>query len=291
MQEGRKRREIEKNCLFTKLELPTSTVKMDLEFRKAIIAVKEDMAQEMRKLQEAFVLRLSGMEEKMALLVQENIREKERILNLESELERLDREKRRNNIKIKGIQAETVEEAARSVREILSTDVSNVRLITAQRGKIIIGTCKSFDEKLRIMRKKKDLHTSSGAPVYVDNDLSPKDQEIYYKARRTATELRAEGRDVRVRPRSLIVDGDLLLYDQKTDSFIHKVPRKISRATRDRNTSTPIRTINETKEETVCEKMSFQDVLDLLQEKNDEVLAQIRNTSANLEKTLNRSGI
>lgn len=144
---------------------------------------------------------------------------------LRARLAQIDRQQRQNNVKISGIDVNTVEEATTAIEQVLNAGmeetvpIKNIKLINTTGGKKIIGTCNNMEDKRKLMRSKRCLKTKEGKPVYVDNDLSKEDGEIYFKARKLAETLRRAGNRVKVESNRIQVGDEWRYYDKETDAF------------------------------------------------------------------------
>lgn len=115
---------------------------------------------------------------------------------LTTKLDLFDRDRRRNNVIITGIEATNTEDAVIAINNALKTsgveptpEIKNVRIIRLKSGQKVVGTCQSTEEKRAIMRNKRKITTSAGKPIFIDDDLSPEESAIQFKARQKAREL------------------------------------------------------------------------------------------------------
>lgn len=169
--------------------------------------------------------KVSMLEVRIDQLTAENAELKNENGKLSAKVNQIDRDRRRNNIIVTGIAAGTTAEAATAVNKLCASSgetgiaISNIRLIKGKGGPKVLGTCRSHEEKMMIMRKKKDLRGPDGNPVYVNDDLSPEDNEIQFLARKRRNELKAEGKEVQIGFRAIKVDGTWCSYDESAKCF------------------------------------------------------------------------
>lgn len=94
---------------------------------------------------------------------------------------------------------------------------------------MIVAECKSIENKLLILRSKKQFVRTVGNethPVYIDSDLPQQDRMAQGRLRAIAKEMREKGKDVRMGFGSLKVDGEWYQFDQEADGVVKKMFRK-----------------------------------------------------------------
>lgn len=182
------------------------------------------------RLQEALNSKVGELEAKLETVTLEckelrlaNKAMEERILHLERDAKHL-------NIVISGLEFTTPEQGFAAANELLQSKVdknvkvTGIRSFTTRKGdKKIVAACGSLLDKRTIMAAKKSLQTNDGnrtAKIFVDDDLTPGDRQIQYKAREFAKMKREKGSDVRIGTRKVKVDGEWLFYDEDTDDFV-----------------------------------------------------------------------
>lgn len=139
------------------------------------------------KIESAIKTKLESLESEISSL-------KERNTELEHKLEKLDRGQRRFNIKISKLSV-SKDEVQKVISDALVAQgkppakIKNILEIKTKDGlSKFIGTCDSSEDKTRIMGIKKQL-TYKGKPYYINEDLTPKEEEIQFKLRRFADSL------------------------------------------------------------------------------------------------------
>ena len=173
--------------------------------------------------------RLGMIEGTLNNLKEENVALRAENKRLSTQMNLLDRDRRRNSVIISGIEANNPAEAAVKINNALETSgvtptpaIKNVRILRLKSGQKMVGTFQSLEEKLAIMRNKRNIKTAEGNPVFIDDDLTPEDSEIQFMARQKARELRKTGKEVKIGNGQIKVDGAWLRYDAETGDFIMK---------------------------------------------------------------------
>ena len=211
------------------------------EILEAIKGVREDLLKEMKQSEarsvETLTNKMDALESSIGqkvLQLEDTVQKLEQEINglkvnnsqLNDKLLQIDREQRKRNIKVTGIPAETYVEAKENLKKLFQKTLNrevkleNVRLINTAKGKKVLATCSTMDDKINIMKTKQSLKDEAGRPVYVDNDLSREDAQIFFKARTTGAQLRQEGHKVKVQTTRISVDGEWRYYCNETDDFV-----------------------------------------------------------------------
>lgn len=140
---------------------------------------------------------------------------------LQLRIEKLEREKIKNNLVITGIKIdtenrETLKVATKNfLNETLKVDVE-VKDVYKIGDKRCIVEMESLKGKIEVLRNKAKL---SGKDVYIDSDLTPKERKIQKQLREVAKTEKEKGAKVKVRYQKLIIDGRLMIWDEKTNKI------------------------------------------------------------------------
>ena len=128
-----------------------------------------------------------------------------RIKRIEEEQDKAEREKRRRNIVIKGVDwnegsnEETVKEFIREKIRI-GAEVERTHMIrVGDKNVIIVATMKSIEKKIRTMKEKSKLEKW----VYIDDDLARKEREVQQHIRRVARVRREQAEYVKIKYKKL----------------------------------------------------------------------------------------
>nr|XP_033200685.1 LOW QUALITY PROTEIN: stress response protein NST1-like [Bombus vancouverensis nearcticus] len=133
-----------------------------------------------------------------------------RIRRIGEDQDRAERERRRRNIVIKGVDwnegsnEETVKEFINEKMRI-GAEVEKAHMIKVGGGKntIIVATMKSMEEKIRIMKEKSKWEKG----VYMDDDLTKKERDGKQHIRRVARERMEQGEYVRTGYKKLTIEN------------------------------------------------------------------------------------
>lgn len=148
----------------------------------------------------------------------------------------VERDSRRLNIVVSGLDDESPEKNYKELQRIIDTATGNNlvqvsgmwTLKTKASGPKIIATCKNLDEKRLIMQAKKQFvwkKDGKSTQIFVDDDLPPADRRIQSRLRAIAREKRGEGKDVRVALGRLKIDGHWWDYDPEKDDVVFRTFR------------------------------------------------------------------
>lgn len=134
--------------------------------------------------------RLGTIEGTLKDLQEENLALREDNKRLSTQMNLLDRDRRRNSVVISGLTATNPEEAVVVINKALKSSgveptptIKNVQILRLKSGQKMIGTFQSLEEKRVIMKNKRNIKTVDGNPVFIDDDLSPEDSKIQFLAR------------------------------------------------------------------------------------------------------------
>lgn len=142
---------------------------------------------------------------------------------LSKRLLQVERDARQLNIVASGIDFVTPQQGFEKLNQMIGTVTNDKIRVTGQRAfksingrGMVVATCRSMEEKLCILRAKKQFVATVGEetqPVYIDNDMPEQDRLMQGRLREIAREKREQGKDVRVAIGKLKVDGEWLFYN------------------------------------------------------------------------------
>ena len=146
----------------------------------------------------------------------------DKITKLEKRLEGLDRERRRNNVIIKGIDLDghnLSETVSKLIKEKLNveTQVKSAVLMDRTDTKVIIVQLRDFQEKMKVMKNKYKL---KGLNIYMEDDLTPAERQTQYEIRKKAKEIGNMGKAVKIGYRKLIVDGEIYKWNETQHELV-----------------------------------------------------------------------
>lgn len=206
------------------------------ELRKQFGTRMDQMENEMKENRKTYLMEImtlrKDMEDERKTREEEFRREKEewkeerrhlegRIKTLEVSHERREREERKKNIVITGVQfneSNLRDESTKFFKDKLNIDVgvqsAHSIKITNDR-KLTIISLENREQKIEIMKKKKELDRG----IYVEDDLTRKERNIQKLIRDMARDLRSQGKDARVGYMKMYVDGRCHRYNEKEEKM------------------------------------------------------------------------
>lgn len=147
------------------------------------------------------------------------------ILKCTSWLEKQEKERRKLNIVIKGLEVNT-DNLLVEVNTffpnvfVLNNIISSCRIINVK-GKFILATVMNWNSKLEIMKTKSTKLRNTG--TFIENDLTPSERTIDYGLRLAAKKERAAGKTVRLGYQKIQLDGIWYPWD-KASNEVAKSP-------------------------------------------------------------------
>lgn len=217
-----------------------TTKKMSLDQSAMINGITElteaikGLAQRMDSMENTFLEKLGEvtalMEEKERKWQIEKKELVARSNDLENRIDQLERRERRNNVIITGVSANR-DNCKQVVNQLFAQVSDSVRVVEAtclssQKEGRILARFGSFEDKLSIIKNKKALvridENGINRQIFINDDLTKKDQEISFHARKFAKRMKDEGKDARLGFRKVFVDGQLFLWEEDSKTFINK---------------------------------------------------------------------
>lgn len=153
----------------------------------------------------------------------------DKIEGLEERIENMEREKRKNNIIIKG----KLDDKLRDEDEVkkflqrkldIQVGVKNVVPIGKKRegtpsGYIFLVELESWKCKNQVMTKKSAL---KGSDIYIENDLTREERRIQAELIKIAKEEKGKGLGVKIGYKKLIIDGALYKWSSKENGVVRQ---------------------------------------------------------------------
>ncbi|KAK4886964.1 hypothetical protein RN001_003235 [Aquatica leii] len=168
-------------------------------------------------MREEFRLLKEEWEEKANIWKEEKTHLQNRITKLEENLERQEKEKKKLNIVIKGLDdankenKETVQKWIEEKLEI-QTKIEQVFTVGKDKNKqAVIVKMHNWEAKKEIMQQKKRLY---GTKVYIENDLTLKERATQIKLKEIADKLKEEGKRVKIGYKKLIINNVIHIWDE-----------------------------------------------------------------------------
>lgn len=164
---------------------------------------------------------LAYVGEKVTLLEKKVTTLQEQNEDLGRKVEYLERQQKRRNITISklNVRKEKVQQVLKEAAEAAGAEdinIKDVREIKLPNGETkFVGELGSFEEKLKLMRAKKQL-IHDGEKFFINDDLTKNERDMQYKARRFAE---AATGNTRVAYGKVFVNGAEYKYNAKEDKF------------------------------------------------------------------------
>lgn len=175
-----------------------------------------DMSEEVKKTREEqkeFREEIKELRMENKRLKDENTKLKKNIIEVEERVDRMEREKRLNNLVIQGLKIGTnkqeilIETMENFIKNDLKVDVKIENAIKLSETTCLIKLQNQV-EKHKIMQNKNKLRARQGDEIYIQEDLSVKDREIQRQIRLRANEEKRNGSIVKVGYRKIKIGND-----------------------------------------------------------------------------------
>lgn len=203
-----------------KTVLGEQVTKKDLNELKTMFLSMMNEIKEMKQDQRSLIEETKGLREEVESLKGENELMKRRIQEMELRMEREDKEKRRNNVIVKGIDLKhNTAEAEKFFKDKLGSQVKVNTIIEPQKGKdklISVVKLNSRQDKELIMENKNKLR---GTGVYIDNDLTKTESSVQKQLRDIAKEERQKGKTVKVAFQKIYIEGRCWEWNAENNSI------------------------------------------------------------------------
>lgn len=189
------------------------------ELRSAREEIRE-LKDEWRKKEQRWEGRIKEVEDKIEKMTTETGLDEEmqeKIKKLEILEEARERKEKRNNIIIKGWEAQKRDSLESEVTEMLKKELNaEVRVEEAfwtKRGtNMITAKLENKDQKREIMTKKKNL---KGKRIFIDNDLTWKERQVQKEIWKIAEEEKGKGAKVKIGYRKIEVNGKKFAWKEE----------------------------------------------------------------------------
>lgn len=232
LEEKEKREEEQQNINKTK-PATQDQKKMDQETKKEIQNmmkyVLEEMKNEMIKKQEELMEELKEMRKEMKRKEEKWEEEREQLISrieiLENRQESEEREKKKNNIVVKGLSIENenenvkekVEEFIKKEMKIETKLTKAMKINIGTKSEMILAQVESWEMKRKIMEGKSKL---KGTKIYVDNDLTKNEREIQREIRNIVRETARAGDKVRIGYQKLAINEKEYKWSKKERGLV-----------------------------------------------------------------------
>ena len=147
---------------------------------------------------------------------------------LEERINELERRERKNNALITGLDA-----TRNNVKVVVNNTLAKLdQPVTVAEAKVINtkgGASKifvrfnSFDDKMKVFKQKKGLLGPDGkGQVFLNDDLTRREQEMQFHGRALAKSLRAQMKTVKLGYGKVCVDGDWRVWDEVSKTYVSR---------------------------------------------------------------------
>lgn len=148
----------------------------------------------------------------------------ERLEVVEDRMEKIDRDNRRNNILVSGLELrrDTGEAAREDLQQFMKQSLRlDVDIIETHRigDKLWVAKVKSFEGKLEILRSKHKLKQGADKRVFIGNDMTVHEREVQKKIRHVAEEEKRSGKVVKVGYQKIVIDGKRWIWNEKSQEL------------------------------------------------------------------------
>lgn len=150
--------------------------------------------------------------------------------NLRSRMVSLEREAKKQNILVSGIEFDAPKEGFDKLQKLINEEINDDIKITGLRTfktraetKVIVAACRNMEEKTKLFAKKKSLKIKDGdktTPVFINSDLPKEDREIQRKLRTLAKQKRDQGCEVNLAGNKMKIDGKWFRWNGEEEKLV-----------------------------------------------------------------------
>ena len=197
---------------------------MLLSFMKEMNDKMKQLSDNVSSLRTEFTVELATIKASVEGWQEEKKRLTDKQKELESRIDRLERDAKRKKVVITGLLkgSQTAKVAVNALfRDSLKlqTEVTEAFEIKLKSGKTkIIAAFKSFEEKVAVMREKRSLP----ANIFINDDLIARDQYLQFKAREFVKSMGPGQKEVKIRRGSVLVNGTAYSWDESSECFVER---------------------------------------------------------------------
>lgn len=193
------------------------------DLKEVLKQIHEELKQIRRENQE-YREEVGKIREENSIMRKELDETRKRIIYVEDKLEYMEREKIRNNIVLKGMELRSADREGfkNQVKKFLHEQVGvtvEIRRVRRINEIMCVAEVNSWEEKLSIMENKRKLGSLKTMKVYIDNDLTRREQEVQRKIREVAKNERSKGKEARVGYNKLWINGEKWVWNGRTESL------------------------------------------------------------------------
>ena len=170
-----------------------------------------DEVREIRKEQKEYRDEVRAVREENEKLRQENKEMKLQVEDLEERINKIEKDRRRNNVFVHGlVPGENDEKNAENLvgsflKEVLQVEIIPKKVVKVGAGYLI--ELSTEGDKRKIMANKSRLREVKGQKIYINDDMDKAERIIQATIRRKAKEERDSGKEVKIKFQKMIVNG------------------------------------------------------------------------------------
>lgn len=160
----------------------------------------------------------------------ENAKMREELQRVERTLEAIEKERKKTSVVMYGLKIDTnelvdlKEESKRFLREKLQIDITP-RTVIKTGEKTLVIHLNNEEEKNEIMMNKAKLKNMTEEPIFINDDMTPKEREKQRQLRDFAKKERAAGKTVKMGYSRVIVDGEEWRWNRRAERIEKQVSK------------------------------------------------------------------
>lgn len=177
---------------------------------------------ELRNDQKSIMEEVKQINEETTTLRKENRELKDRMKVMEEKLEKIEKQNRKNNIIIKGIDFQNKTEGIEQFcKERLGTEVKieAFQNIGTNERPMIMAKVNTWEQKVSIMKNKNKLR---GTKIFVDHDMTKAESEVQKKLRERAKVEKSQGKEAHVGYQKIYINGECWKWAQEYGEIIRE---------------------------------------------------------------------
>lgn len=204
-----------------KTKYEENKIDMITELVKEVLKEVKDIKQKQNDLQEE----IKGIRQENEKLKEENRQIKNEMLEMKDTIERLEKERIRNNIVITGLKINTnIQEDMRNGIENFIQQKVGVDIKVKKAYRIGEKTCKveleKEEEKRQVMKNKNKLKNCQER-IYINNELTKGEIEIQKEIKQIAEQERNKGKNTKIGFQKLKVEDQVWIWDKRERKMKH----------------------------------------------------------------------
>lgn len=186
---------------------------------ETLSTLSEDI-KEIKNNQESFSKEILELKKENESLRKQNVELKKEISIISEKVEKMEREKRRNNVVVQGLQIETSE--PRKLKETMENFIKeelDIEISIKSARKLGNRTClvelSNDEEKLKVMQNKSKLKGIQTDKIFINDDMSKNEREVQAKIRNIAKMEKAKGKKVKIGYQKIEIDKQKWVWSKE----------------------------------------------------------------------------